>query len=161
MPVYTLPTFEQIDEYMHALLDRRVESKKGAPYLPSLKAPGIVGVYFNEQGRPAAVCMMSIAFAAASAAALTRIPATVSAESVKRGKLEANLLENANEVLNIAVNLFLMAGGPRISLKSVHPVPPPLPAPLMAMIMKPPQVVHADVMIDGYNPAGKLSLIST
>ncbi len=161
MAIYTLPSFEQVDEYMQALLDRRVESKKGAPYLPSLKAPGIVGVYFNEQGRPAAVCMMSIAFAAASAAALTRIPPTVSAESVKRGRLEANLLENANEVLNIAVNLFLMAGGPRISLKSVHPVPPALPAPLMAMIMKPPQAIHADVLIDGYNPVGKLSLISS
>ena len=105
--------------------------------------------------------MMSIAFAAASAAALTRIPATVAGESVKRGKLEANLLENANEVFNIGVGLFMLGGGPRITLKTVHPVPPVLPPGLMAMIMKPPQVIHADVTIEGYSPAGKLSLIAT
>jgi hypothetical protein len=147
--VASLPAVQDVRE-LFAMLLRRVVSVSGGP---AASGPGAVaGVYSDDQGGAGAVAVFDLALAGRAGAALSMIPVGMVAESIRRGQLADNLLDNLAEVLNVANALFNDGSGPHLKLSSVVPIVTGECAPV------PSRRLDTCVKIAGYG-VGALSLI--
>lgn len=157
---HTLPTPDGLTSLLKGLIDRPVTVKKAvAAYVPSLRQIGLIGIFVRDDDTVGGLCVCDLALSAGMAAVLTLIPAAVAAENVKKGKLDANLLENFREIMNISSQLFIGPGVPHVRFKDVVPMPPPIADKAIAtLVTRPPGAAHFDVAIQGY-PPGKFSVL--
>ncbi len=84
---------------LEGLLRRPVTVVPADP--PRLEVARALARYVGRDGRPAAVCVAEISFAASAGAALSMLPADTAAEWAQAGALTAALAQNFHEVANV------------------------------------------------------------
>ncbi len=159
MATRALPSPTAVAGVLSDLLGRQADVRKGKPVAISPRTPAIVGVYHRDDGALAVACVADLSLAAHAGASLALIPAGVAAESVRRGKLEDDLLENFREVLNVAASLLNLPGEPHVLFREAHVTPPALPKELGALVAKPAARLDLEVQVQGYG-GGSLSLLA-
>ena len=147
-----LPAPEALASTLRSLFGRAVTGK----VLPALVAPvatSLTASYELDDGTVGGACILDVQLAASLGAALALMPPAVAAEAVRRGALDAALLENVHEVLNICTGLFEGGDAPHVRLGAVGAgaVPPAV----QAMLKVPRNTVCSEVAVQGY-PAGRL-----
>jgi len=96
---------KQLQNLLEALLRREVAVHPGIWTTP-VESNFVEGVYTSDDGEVRAVCHCELSLAAHSSAALSLIPVGVAGAAVGSGKLDEELLENFQEVLNVCSRLF-------------------------------------------------------
>ena len=138
------------------LFGREVTAEKKV-YRP-MKSAVVVGSFVDDEGALRCACALELALAANLGAALTMMPTGVADESSRASKLDAVLLENVAEVLNIGSRWFMLDESvPHVKLDSVYQTD--VPDPLRNLLAKPPRKQAYDVQLHGYR-GGVLALLS-
>lgn len=148
------PSPDALSHVLRDLFGRQVTLKTGGAIAPLKVA--LAAVYQDAEGKPLAVGLTDVACAAYSGAALAMIPKGVADDSVKRAKLEDNLLENFHEVVNILAST-LNTSGSHVRLAALV-APKDLSADAQAIVKKPRARVDFDLTIADFG-AGKLSFL--
>lgn len=153
-----VPMAEPIRRTLADLLGRPVEVKPAPGGLRAIQR-GIIAEYARADGLSVGLFVVDLAFAAYAGAALSMVPAGVAADSIRAGRLEANLAENTQEVFNILGSLLNAPGYPHCTLKAVHAIPGPLPAVVTPLVAKPAARLELGVNIGGYGPGVFIVLV--
>jgi hypothetical protein len=150
MRIVPLPPTPELEKLLAALLGREVKVRPADGEQPA----GVVGVALYRTDEPvievAAVC--EVGLAVAMAAALSAIPPGVVRDVLSSGKIDASLLENLAEVMNVVAR-FISASGRRFGLAS-STYPPP--ADLLARARAVDETREVAVEVAGYG-AGRLA----
>lgn len=149
----SLPQPEAIGALLTDLVGRTAACAKASGPVPP--GPRVAGTYVRESGELGGVCVMDLKLAASLAAAMTMMPAGVTETSVRARQLDAALLDNAREVLNVCSRWLCLPSGYRVILADVHngSIPPAL----AARFRKPSLSLEVNVSLEGYQ-GGRLSL---
>ncbi|MBS2012973.1 MAG: hypothetical protein JST00_08810 [Deltaproteobacteria bacterium] len=152
-----LPSPEHVTRLLADLVGRRVIIHK-TTRMAKTELAGAAS-YVDGAGRVRYVAAVNVAFLASSGAALALFPVGAVADAIQSGKLPANMLENAYEILNVASALMNeMEGAVHVKIAALD-LAPSLPETVRAVIEKPLVGFDMEVEISGY-PKGKLSLMS-
>ena len=150
MRIVPLPPTPELEKLLAALLGREVKVRP----LDGEQPAGAVGVALYRTDEPmievAAVC--EVGLAVAMAAALSAIPPGVVRDVLSSGKIDASLLENLAEVMNVIAR-FISSSGRRFGLASSAYPPPP---DLLARARTVDETREVTVEIAGYG-AGRLA----
>jgi hypothetical protein len=145
-----LPTAAEVSALLGDLLGKRVTAKPTAP----VKATdlGFAGKLQDPTGSLRGITFSDRAFAAYTGAGLAMIPRNVADDAIKKGQVPANLLENHDEVVNIATALINSANQNVVHVKLGGTVPtgPTMAADVKALMTKPASRADFVVDIDGY-----------
>jgi hypothetical protein len=154
-----VPSTAQVRELFMGVVGKNVGVATGKPVVISRKSPVVAAVYGRDDESVAAVAIFDLLLANAAGAALTSIPTNVATDNAAAGKLVDATFDNFKEVLNISTQLFHAVDSPRISLKSLHTVPPErIPAAAAAAISSHVGRGDFEVTIPGYM-AGKMTVL--
>jgi len=138
------------------LMERRVSVNMSAPMRFPPPAPFVVATYKSDDGKSAVVCVCDLALASAVSAALTVIPPSVAAESVRAGRLSETLAENLHEIFNVCTALFNQPNFPHLVLDQVALGSPTLVSALAGPVAKARERNNFEISISGYG-SGKFS----
>ena len=145
-----LPTAAEVSTLLGDLLGKRVTAKPATP----VKAidPGYAGRLVDPTGTLRGITFSDRAFAAYSGAGLAMIPRGVADDAIKKGQVPPNLLENHDEVVNIATALINGANQNVVHVKLGGTIPtgPTMAPELKALMTKPAARADFVVDIDGY-----------
>jgi hypothetical protein len=156
MSAHPLPDAAQVKGLLGMLFDG-LSVKLGAKLDVSAKASNYFGVYVSDDGAPAALCGVDMAFAANSGAALSMLPPNVAKEAAKDKELTPVMLANLHEVMNICTRLMLRDDSPHLKLRELC-VQSALPPPAAAIIGASKGRVDFEIGIGKYG-AGILSVM--
>lgn len=145
----SVPMAEPLRRTLADLLGRPVELKASPGAMKTI-TKGVIAEYARADGTAVGLYVVDLPFAAYAGAALSMVPVGVASESIRAGKLEPNLMENAREVFNILGSQLNAPGFPHCSLKTVHAIPGPLPPTVTAIVAKPLARLELAVTIGGY-----------
>ena len=135
-------------------------SVKLTPAKPTdIKEPAIVATISDESGGICCLMHCDLAGAASMGAALSRIPAGVVQDALKKKVLEEGLLENFHEIANIMTVLTTASAGKRTILAAVSESKD-VKAPQAAKLLRTSKRKHyMRVAVSGY-PDGFLGFVS-
>ncbi len=112
---YPMPIQEAIRDVISDLLGKGVAVDKTSPLELEENDFAVVSHLISDDGRLAAVLVADLALVANLGAALTLVPVIVAQESVKKNRLEEEmLLENYGEIVNVMSRLFNTASTPHV-----------------------------------------------
>jgi hypothetical protein len=131
---YPLPSCEAIEDLLTALLGKKVEVTEGRVGSLGILTHKAVATYVTDEGSMTALCLCDLELASRAGAALSLLPEGVALESVRRIKMEENLLENFSEVMNVAASVLNVSGLPHLTLREVHPPKESLPEEIKSLI---------------------------
>ena len=151
----SLPDSVAVSQVLSGLLGKQVGVQIGAPF--DTEAAGTLGVYLRGD-EVVALCFMDMSLSNQAGAALSMIPAGVSAEGASNGTIEDNLLENLSEVLNIGAQWF-SADGERVALGGVSVAPSDFPEQVRSILTSPGARGDFEVEIPGYG-GGRMTVLS-
>jgi hypothetical protein len=97
------------DAFSSALFGRTVIARKTKP--ASFTDPWAAVATYKGQRGTVAICRCDLSLAAYAGAGLSMIPSSRAEECVHSRELDANLLENLHEVMNVASRFFNRSGG--------------------------------------------------
>jgi hypothetical protein len=112
-----LPDQRQVRALLGDLLGRSVD----VTATRDQAGPAVLADYIDDGGDLAAVIACDLRLACGAGAALPMLPADFAKESVKDGAVDPTLLENLNEVLNVAAHLWNQLGQRHVRLRSADP----------------------------------------
>jgi hypothetical protein len=153
-----IPMAEPIRRTLVDLLGRPIEVKPSPGALKALSR-GVIAEYSRTDGTSVGLFVVDLALAAYVGAALSMVPVGVASDSIRAGKLEANLAENTSEVFNILGSLLNGPTFPHCALKAVHTIPGPLPASVTPLVAKPAARLELGMTINGYGPGVFIVLV--
>ena len=133
------------------------------PAKPLDTKPGsgnLVATFVTDDGKPVAVAVCDVPFAANAGCALSMLPAAVAKDAIKTKKLEQAMLDNLYEVMNILSTLLMNEHTPHLKLATLYPDFGKLPADAKAMLGAVKGRVDFNVGVPRYG-AGILSLLTT
>lgn len=140
------------------LLDLAVEAvASDRPLQPGRANPCIAADFNHPSGELAVVLLADVAFASCTGAALARMPIDQAQRAVGQGKLDATLMENYREVVNVLTALYRPYEC-RLVLGEVSADLPALSFEKKMFIRKPPSRFDCDLTIPDYG-VGKLALL--
>ncbi len=148
-----LPAPDGLALTLRSLFGRAV-TVKVLPVLVAPVASSLTASYELDDGTVGGACILDVQLAASLGAALALMPPAVAAEAVRRGALDAALMENVHEVLNICTGLFEGGDAPHVRLGAVGTGA--VPAAVQAMLKVPRNTVTIEVTVQGY-PPGKFA----
>jgi hypothetical protein len=146
---------EDLRDLLADLLGREVAVVRSEQ--PVSVAGGATGHYVTDDGRPAAVVVCDLPFAARVAAAITLVPPPAAEEAIAEGALTPALRDNLREVLNVTARLLNSAQTPHVRLHEVYAPGAEPPAEVARLIAQPADRRSFDVEIAGYGP-GRLTV---
>lgn len=117
----------------------------------------VVAIYTDNDGAVKRLLACDLAFANSAGASLSAIPPQAALSATKARRIADNVVENLNEVMNIAVNLLIESFGARLELASVTRVSDLAPDTLAAL--KSDQRLKLDISIPRYE-LGRVDLIA-
>ncbi len=153
-----LPPAEAVSRMLTDLLGRSCVARPTAK--PGFAEQGLIGVLVNRAGQTKALTFSDRSFTASVGAALALIPRTVADDAAKKGVIPPSLLENHQEIVNIATALFnaVNPDAEHVKLESMVATGPQCPQALRTFLVKPTARLDVEVEITGYS-SGKLSLL--
>ncbi|MBX7190735.1 MAG: hypothetical protein K1X94_01675 [Sandaracinaceae bacterium] len=153
-----LPPAEAVSHMLTDLLGRACIARSTAK--PGFADQGIIGVLVNRAGETKALTFSDRSFVSLTGAALALIPRTVAEEAVKKGVIPPSILENHQEIINIATTLFnaIHSDAEHLKLGPTVATGPACPQALRTFLVKPAARLDLEVEITGYG-TGKLSLL--
>jgi hypothetical protein len=146
-------TVDSIAKHVQGLLGTQVHVKK----LPAqeLKGPLVVGLIHDEADRLVCTIVADLAAAGSCAAALSRVPAGVIQDLVRKSApLDEVLMGNYHEVVNVLTVLTTAALGRRTVLRSVEQSASSAHATEQALIKEAAVKMFLQVAVHGYAPGG-------
>ncbi|MBN1824885.1 MAG: hypothetical protein JW958_01380 [Candidatus Eisenbacteria bacterium] len=152
----TLPNAQAVSRIFTDLLGKSVNAGPGSPFDPS-SGPGVIGLYSSGDEVVAAFAS-DVTVAAGAGAALSMIPPGAAQDCVKSGALTDNVMENFQEVLNIASQLFESPGHPRIRFRSAQQTKDGLSDEATALLGGAAGRLDLKIEIPGYG-SGSISLL--
>lgn len=155
---YPAPIQEDVRDLLHDLLGRSVVVDKTTPLELDEDRPGLVAVYVTDTDDVAALIVTDVRFACAAGGALSMVPPPVVEESIRKGVVAENLLENAYEVLNICSRFFNSPSTPHLKLRALHPYPGDLSPHEKALLSFPEFRRDFAVLVEGYGD-GRCSVL--
>ena len=153
-----IPTAEAIRRTLADLLGRPIEIKPNPGGLKAIQR-GVIAEYARADGVSVGLFVTDVPFAAYCGAALSMVPAGVAADSIRTGKLDANLAENTQEVFNILSSLLNAEGFAHSALKAVHTIPGALPPQITPLVAKPAARLELNIGINGYGSGSFIVLV--
>lgn len=153
-----LPARASVRDLLTDLLDRRVTVTKGALQTLSDERPSLAATYLRDDGTPAATAVCDLPLANATGAAIGMVPPAEAAQELATGRLDGDLAEFFQEVVNIFAKLLNSPSTPHVRLVDVLPVPGRVPAGVAGILRGPAERADYDVTVDGYS-AGKLTVL--
>jgi hypothetical protein len=153
-----LPVPLEVREMLEGLLGREVTVNSAPPLIPGPSVPCSVGVYVDDSLRIRAVCVLDLELSARAGAALGLVSPAASQAAIDDRVLDTNLAENLEEVFNIGISLFNVAGAEHLRLHVAHIVGQPLPADVRARALTLGRRMDLTVDVVGYGP-GRMSLV--
>jgi CheY-like chemotaxis protein len=118
----------------------------------------LVAEYTIDRTSVVACVISDLACAARVGAALTLLPSSAADEAIKGQELTTILLENYQEVLNVAARLFDNASGSQVTLKKLYHQGEPVAPEVLAALAKPASRMDASVNVDNYGD-GKFTVV--
>lgn len=155
-----LPKVQEMGQLLKDLLGRAVNVKDSRTPLstgPGFK--GVVAELLNADGATSAILVVDLAFACHSAAAMTMMPPSASADALKAGILTDTLLENYFEVANVLTALYRPYGKRMIRGRMFANGEKPAP-PVASFMAGHKQHFYADVEVTGYG-SGRVALLQS
>ena len=149
-PLNDLPGPYEVGNMFRLLLGRTVtaRTRPGAP--SSVTRTHQVAVYVDDRDQIMAVCLCSLALAAACGAALSMLSAELVDEARAMAKLSQTMEENHYEVMNISARFFNSPYSPHIRLQAVYQVDQGLPKPVRRALGGLGSWMQLDVDIEDY-----------
>jgi len=152
---YDLPAPETVSKLLSDLLGKSSKATRALRLPVGPKTPGAVGLLVNEESKPGAVIFADLAFACSAGGALSLIPQNIVEEGIKSGDVPSNMLENYQEVLNVARGWFERPNLPKLKLESVKSAMGNCSRGMLTMMLKSKHRLDLAIEIAGY-PRGRL-----
>lgn len=149
-----LPKLEDVQELVFGLVGQPVTLTRGGKIRSN--QGGTVAVYIDDKDRMAAFAISDVAFAAYCGAALAMVPPKEAHRVVLAQKLDDNLWENYQEIVNVAASLFCNTG-PHVRLKELLPLSRELPEDVIFALRRPVARMTLRAEIEGFGQ-GQLAL---
>jgi len=145
------PKINSLHSLLSGLYGRPVPIDSTAKFEPSAIKPCVVASYVDNKDEVVGLMICTLAVAGYKGAALSLLPKSVADDSIKKGTLDASLLENFQEVANICSSLFTEHLGTRVHLKAILGKAVAAPAEFKALLQT---AVRTDVTLEipGYGP---------
>lgn len=153
-----LPTAQDVRRLLEGLLGRTVTVDHGTLMVPGVGRPVSVGVYADDRHWPVGVCCVDLPLGAAASAALGLVPVPVATAAVASGRLEADLAENLDEVLNVLAATLNAPGATHLTLRATHHAGTPVPPDVVVRALVLGRRLDLTVDVAGYG-GGRLSLV--
>lgn len=156
MAASTLPKPDAIAALLSCLVGRKVSARAGARLAPD--GARSLATYVDADGAVLFAALTDLPFLAGFGAALALIPSSVVDEAVRSGKPSEVLVENAQEVLNVAASLFNdVAYATHVKLRAL--TVGGAMADVRATVAKAAARLDLDVDLAGY-PRGRLTFVA-
>ena len=152
-----LPEVSDVADILGVLLGKTVNAKKIPPAAPA-DPWAAVAAYKSAEGT-VAVCRCDLPMAVFAGAGLSMIPSSRAEECVRTKDVDGTLLENLQEVMNVASRFFNRSGGAHLKLDAVRVVPTtPLPADVQAILTHAGHRLDLEIGIQDYGK-GRMTLL--
>lgn len=154
-----LPSAQEVRELFEGLLGRDVDARTGtSPVNPAAGDGACVGVYVDDALQMRALVVMDVPLACYAGSAIALIPAARAGGCAEAGVVESDMLENTNEILNVAASLFNPDGAPHLRLYRTYAPLEPLPQDVAKYVLA--YVARLDMELDvaGYG-SGEISVL--
>jgi len=159
-PVYQLPDGDQIAETVSGLVGRDVSADKCDKLDLSAAGPYLYGVYMQtDGGKVAAISISELKLGAYAGAALSLIPVGAANEFIKKKKLDEEMFENYEEVINVSAALFNLPDIPHVKLRAAHEKLDEVPEDALPLIEDYKSRVDVSVDISDYG-SGKMAIVA-
>ena len=153
-----LPAAKDVRDMLTGLVGKPVAVNPGAPVTPTPDKPVAVAVYVDPQMAINALCVLDLAAAAYTGAALALLPPGGAQDAVEEdGELTSLLVEALHEVVNVLSALFNTPGAPHSKLHKLYAPGDDLPGDIEGMLANFNRVDLA-LEVPGYGK-GALSLV--
>jgi len=153
-----LPAAKDVRDMLTGLVGKPVAVNPGAPVTPTPDKPVAVAVYVDPQMAINALCVLDLAAAAYTGAALALLPPGGAQDAVEEdGELTSLLVEALHEVVNVLSALFNTPGAPHSKLHKLYAPGDDLPGDIAGMLANFNRIDLA-IEIPGYGK-GALSLV--
>lgn len=158
MPTYALPNANALTETFEMLFGSKGTVAPGKRLDPKAGSGCPVATYVDDTGKTVAIVCCDVEFAAHAGSALSMLPAAAAKDAIKTRKLEAAMLENLYEVMNILSTLLMNERTPHLKLDALHPDPGKIPADAKGLLSKPAGRADFTVSVPRYG-SGNLTLL--
>jgi hypothetical protein len=148
-----------IQKLFAGLLGRQVIVAPSKPVVVLGSQPWVVGVYQDDDEGLAALALADVSLANYAGAALSLLPVNLAREATREGRVEAEMLDNFREILNVGASLFPEAGGAHVRIVDAIVEASAVNAVMTRLIRKPKSRVDALVDVEHYGK-GRLSFVS-
>jgi hypothetical protein len=152
---YDLPAPETVSKLLSDLLGKSSKAARAQRLPVGPKTPGAVGILVDDAEKPGAVIFADLALACSAGGALSLIPQNIVEEGIKSGDVPSNMLENFQEVLNVARAWFERPNLPKLKLESVKSAIGNCSRGLLTMMLKSKYRLDLSIEIAGY-PRGRM-----
>ena len=153
--LYELPPPESVSKLLSDLLGKPSKAIRANRFPVGPKTAGAVSIFVSDENKPCAVVFSDIAFTCSAGGALSLIPQNIVEEGIKSGDVPANMLENFQEVMNVARSWFERPNVPKLKLESVKSAIGNCSKGLLTMLLKSKHRLDLNIDIAGY-PKGRL-----
>ncbi len=151
MSATPLPSAQAVRELLEGRLGRDVEARTGtAPVNPAAGDGACVGVYVDDALQMRALVVVDVPLACYAGSAIALIPAARAGGAAEAGVVESDMLDNVNEVLNVAASLFNPDGAPHLRLYRTYAPREALPQDVSKYVLAYVQRLDMELEIAGY-----------
>jgi len=145
------PKLNSLHSLLSGIYGRPVPVDATAKFEPGPVKPCTIATYVDNNDVVVGVLICTLAAAGYMGAALSLLPKSVADDCVKKGALDAALMENFQEVANICSSVFTEYLGTRVHLKSTVAKASALPPELKAFFQTALRT-DATLEVPGYGP---------
>ncbi|MTV27367.1 hypothetical protein FTX61_18390 [Nitriliruptoraceae bacterium ZYF776] len=146
-----VPARASYRDLLRDLLGRAVTVRPGPAQQLTEDAPSYLACYRFDDGEVAAVAVADLSLGTAAGGAIGMMPpAEARAEVAEAGKLDGDILEFFQEVVNVAAKLLNSPSTPHVVLREVLTVPGEVPEDLAEVVLQPRVREDWRVDVDGY-----------
>jgi hypothetical protein len=154
---YPLPDLAKV-KMMLGLLYDGLEVRPGKKFDVLPASGSWLGLYVADDGAAVAACVVDVALAANSSAALSMLPPAIAKDAAKTKELTDVMVANLREIMNICTRLLMDDASAHLRLESVYPskaLPPAATQMLSALKGR----VDFELTVPKYGP-GTLAVLS-